>query len=379
MRVLLVGKGAPEQGGIPVFLSSLLESTLADEFELDFLNLATSGERHGGRLSFGNVRRTLSDAGAVWRRGRGHDLVHIHSAAAPGVTLVRSGLLMTVARARGARPILHVHGGLVAQWLTNTRRRAVAWLALKPASAIVAVSSDGEAALSSVVDRGRLTRIDNGVDVERFRPAGSTRRRRPRVLYVGLLTPRKGLLDLFEASSAVLADGLDHELRILGGVPDEGGRAEEQVRAAVPAHARLMGTMEHERMPSAYAEADIFCLPSWWEAMPLSVLEAMASGLPVVATDVGEVSRLVEHGVTGLVVRPHDPAGLADALRSLLADPERGAAMGAAARARSVEQYSLRRTVAAIAALYSSVGPDRRVSRRRAGSGPSPAPPSSRL
>lgn len=354
MRVLLVGKGAPERGGIPVFLESLLASRLAEEVDLEFLNLATDAgdERRGGRFSAGNVVRAATDAIRVWRRAPGNDIVHIHSAAAPGVTLVRAGLLAAAGRARRARTVVHVHGGLLALWLSSPRRRRVAKAALAAATEVVTVSADAEAALAAVVPGVRLSRIDNGVDVDRFVPGPVPQRTAPQILYVGLLTARKGLLDLFAASSSLLAEGLDHELVIVGGMPDEGSSAEAEVRAAAPTHARLVGTRTHDDMPAVYAGADVFCLASWWEAMPLSVLEAMAAGLPVVATDVGEVRRLVEHEVTGLVVPARDRDALAAALRLLVSQPRRRREMGAAGRRRAVERFALARTVDAVADLY---------------------------
>ena len=86
-RVLLVGKGAPDRGGIPSFLHGLLGGELSRRYALSFLNVAHRGTPEGGRLSIGNVRRTLRDAAAVWRRAAGHDVVHINSALAPGVTV----------------------------------------------------------------------------------------------------------------------------------------------------------------------------------------------------------------------------------------------------------------------------------------------------
>jgi glycosyltransferase involved in cell wall biosynthesis len=109
-------------------------------------------------------------------------------------------------------------------------------------------------------------------------------------------------------------------------------------------------------MPQAYAEADVFCLPSWWEAMPLSVLEAMAAGLPVVATDVGDVSRLVTPPC-GLVVPTKSPHLVAEALRPLLEDVDLRRRMGDAARDRARSVFSSSATADAIGALYDELRP----------------------
>jgi glycosyltransferase involved in cell wall biosynthesis len=110
-------------------------------------------------------------------------------------------------------------------------------------------------------------------------------------------------------------------------------------------------------MPAAFAEADVFCLPSWWEAMPLSVLEAMAAGLPVVATDVGDVGRAVADGVTGYVVPVRDPVRLAGALEPLLTDMDLRRQMGVAGRARAAAMFSSQVTAGQVSALYDELRP----------------------
>jgi glycosyltransferase involved in cell wall biosynthesis len=127
------------------------------------------------------------------------------------------------------------------------------------------------------------------------------------------------------------------------------------VLAAADGHAVLLGTRPPEEMPTAYGRAEVFCLPSWWEAMPLSVLEAMASGLPVVATDVGEVSRVVTDGCHGVVAPPRAPDQLAEALRRVIEDPATARRMGDAARRRAVEDFSSVAMARAIGDLYDEV------------------------
>jgi glycosyltransferase involved in cell wall biosynthesis len=350
-RVLLVGKGAPDRGGIPTFLENLRGGDVGRQHEITFLNVAHSGIPQGGEITVGNVTRTARDALAVWRQARGHDVVHINSAVAPGVTALRAGLLATAARLRGCGVVMHVHGGNLSTWLEARRNRLVLKVAMAPVQRIVAVWAAGQKAIAEVVGAERVRLIENGVDCGRYSPP-ERGHRPPRVLYVGLLTPRKGVLDLLEASAQLRAEGVEHELRLLGGTPDEGPAAAEPVLEAADGQAVLLGTRPPEEMPTAYAAADVFCLPSWWEAMPMSVLEAMAAGLPVVASDVGDVARLVDDGETGYLVSPQSPVELASALRKLILDPQRAAEMGAAGRRRVEQHFSAEVNARAVCAVY---------------------------
>jgi glycosyltransferase involved in cell wall biosynthesis len=357
-RVLLVGKGFPDRGGIPSFLQMLLEGDLASRYRLTFLNVAHHGTPEGGEVTTGNVVRTLRDAWSVFVRAKDHDVVHIHSALAPTVTMLRAGLLALAGRMRGCAVVVHAHGGNLEDSLTTPLRRRLLWLSMIPAQRVVAVWSAGERALVRVLGSRKVLLVDNGVDCSRYddpEPPHDP----PRVLYVGLLTPRKGALDLIEASRRLAAQGVRHELRLLGGTPDEGPAAAVPVLEAAEGAATLLGTRAPEEMPQEYAAADVFCLPSWWEAMPLSVLEAMAAGLPVVATDVGDVSRLVTPDC-GRVVPVRSPEAVAEALRPLLEDVETRRRMGEAARDRARTTFSSTATAAAIGRLYDELRPGAR-------------------
>lgn len=355
-RVLLVGKGPPDRGGISAFLQTLLASDLAQRHDLRLLNLTREEVPRAGRLTKANLRRTLADARRLRREAANADVVHIHSALVPSVTLIRAGLLCAAARSRGAKVVLHVHSGLVELWLTTRARRALARAALGAAHRIVTMSNPTRDAIATAVGERRTSVVDNGIDVDRFRP-GRGSRARPRILYAGLLTPRKGVIDLLRASDELERRDLPHELVLAGGMPDEGPDDEAAVRAAASPTARLLGAKPHDEMPALYRDADVFCLPSWFEAMPLSILEAMASGLPVVATDVGDVPRVVEHGITGLLVPPKRPDALAEALAELLGDPERRRAMGSRGRTAVEARYSARRMIDEIDAIYGQLVP----------------------
>ena len=355
-RVLLVGKGPPDRGGISAFIGALLEGPLASSHELRFCNLTRDAKQQAGRLTASNVGRTLADARAVRRAAGWADVVHIHTALVPAVTLTRAGLLAAAARTRGAPVVLHVHSGWVERWLTTPARRAYARAMLAGVNRIVTMSNPSAQAIAAAVGRDRVSVFDNWVDLETYAP-GPEAERTPRILYAGVLTPRKGVGDLLRACASLAAGGVDHELLIAGGTSDDGVADADAVRRVACPTARYLGALPHDAMPSLFRDADVFCLPSWFEAMPLSILEAMASGVAVVATTVGDIPRLVEDGVTGILVPPNDPRALAAALGELVTDTERRRQMGKAGRRRVEESFDGSATVKALDDLYKQFEP----------------------
>jgi glycosyltransferase involved in cell wall biosynthesis len=154
--------------------------------------------------------------------------------------------------------------------------------------------------------------------------------------------------------------GLDILLRALAELPGVTavlvGEGEERDRLAKLAEAlgvaeRVLFVGWSEQARDHLTTFDVYVLPSRFEAVSASIIEAMFAGLPVVATNVGGVRDVVVHGETGLLVPPEDPAALARAVRGLLEDPTRRQQMGRAGRARAVERF----TAASMAAQYEAV------------------------
>lgn len=280
--------------------------------------------------------------------------MHIHTALLPLVTMLRAGLLARAARRAGARVLLHVHSGLAQTWLTTRSRRALAARVLGPVDRLIVVTEGSRAALAAALGADRVVLIDNGVKIEPSAPPPAAHQP-PRILYVGVLSPRKGLIELSQASSLLLERGVDHEVWLVGGTPEEGDAPEAEVRAATGDRALFLGVRPREDMPAIYREADVFCLPSWYEGMPLSILEAMAAGLPVVATAVGDVGRAVADSVTGRVIAVHDVSALASALEILLRDPALRQRMGNAGRERVEAGFDIHKTCARVDALYTEL------------------------
>jgi D-inositol-3-phosphate glycosyltransferase len=211
------------------------------------------------------------------------------------------------------------------------------------------------------VPRSRMTLVPSGVNVDRFRPDGPAAPRwtRPRILSVGRLVPRKGFEDLIRA----LPDAPAAELVVVGGpereLIDQDPYAQRLLRLAKECHVedrvRLVGAVGADEMPAWYRSADIVAATPWYEPFGLTPLEAMACGVPVVATAVGGLTDTVVDGVTGDLVAPHDPAGLGRTLRRLLADRSRRLGYAAAAVDRARHAYSWPQVAARMGAVYTSV------------------------
>jgi glycosyltransferase involved in cell wall biosynthesis len=174
--------------------------------------------------------------------------------------------------------------------------------------------------------------IPSGVDVPSG--GGEAEAEPPHVLYVGRLSPEKGILDLVDA-----ADG-GVPLVVVGDGP---------LREKVP---QALGFVPNAELGPYYERAAVVAVPSRREGYGVVCAEAMAHGKPVVASAVGGLLDLVRHGETGLLVPPGDSAGLREALHWLLGDPELRARMGAAARERAREQLSWERATAETLRAY---------------------------
>ena len=209
----------------------------------------------------------------------------------------------------------------------------------------------------------QYTFIYNGIDVDGFAARRVDRERKrtelglPRDAYVGItvgrLVPVKGQRYLIEAAARI-GDRIPPLMILLAG--DGPLRPELEQHAAsmgVEDKVRFLGTRQD--IPELLSCADVFVLPSLNEGLGLVLVEAMAMGVPCVATAVGGVPEVVADDVTGILVPPRDPRALADAVVRLADDPDRAREMGEQGRERAREMFSIQRTVARTEALYEEV------------------------
>jgi glycosyltransferase involved in cell wall biosynthesis len=176
-----------------------------------------------------------------------------------------------------------------------------------------------------------------GIDLEAFTPRSSPAQAPSsavRLLNIAAMSPRKGQIVLVRALARLRDRGRDVTLTVVGDGPERGTLEAEVARLGLSDRVIFLGSLGHSALAGCYEQADIFCLPSFAEGMPTVLMEAMASGVPVVATTIAGTAELVEHGVSGLLVAPARDDELADALDTLVTDGDVRQRFAAAGRRR---------------------------------------------
>lgn len=297
--------------------------------------------------------RALANVTRVLARER-FDLVHTHTPK----SLVLGQLAHRLARA--SRSVATLHGLYFRDTQPRLERRVFTELyrhSLKATDAIFCVSAEDSFRVErqGICPARKVVLIGQGTDTELFSPAVRERLRAsareslglaPEAQVIGTvarLTPEKGLYELLEAARRVTARHPHARFLVIG--PDY-----VLSRERLALQAQRMGVGERVQFlgmrtdtPSLYSAMDVFALPTYREGVPLALVEAAAMGLPVIATDIAACREVVDNGVSGRLVPARDAGALTEALEALLGDPDQRAALGAAARARAVNQFDRRR------------------------------------
>jgi len=280
------------------------------------------------------------------------ELVHLH--AAMRGSFWRKAIFAAIARRFGVPVVLHLHGSEMKAFYAAqpgpVKRMIVGQL--EAAARVLVLSESWRRFVAEIAPRAETAVVPNYVDV----PDGAALRARParEILFLGLIGERKGVFDLLPAFAAARAANGALELTIGGNGAIDRARSEAQ-RLGVADHVDLRGWVGAQEREALLTRADIFALPSRNEGLPMSVLEAMARGLPVIATPVGGVPELIEDGVNGLLVPLADPDALARAILKLADDQEGRAALGRAARETILARHSAAVALPALEHVYATV------------------------
>jgi len=349
-RVLMVGTALGGRGGIASVVGVLRADGLFEREGVAYVASHADGSR---QAKLGSALRGLWRAGRACSGSGRPAIVHVH--AGSGASFLRKSLVLLMARRSGAPTIFHLHGGgfrryaqldagpLLRRWIRHT---------LEASSRVIALSPGWAAVVRECAPRARVEVLPNPVRLAPPAPAGQAEA--GRILFLGRIAPAKGVDELLQACARLAGERPALRL-VLGGDGDLAWARRRAAELGIASQVELPGWLDAHERDAQLARACLFCLPSHAEGLPMSMLEAMAAGVPVVATTVGGIPEALADGALGLLVPSRDAGALAHALGRLLDDDGLHAQLACAARAAVERHYSTGVVCARLAELYAQL------------------------
>ncbi len=281
-----------------------------------------------------------------WHHSRPFDLVHYHA-------LRHDALAVQLAFGRGGPPrVFTNHSATFLQAAPIPWKRPALRAELARAQRVLAPSAElRDVTVSLGYPRDRCIYIPNGVDARMFTPAAQAPSD-PTVLATRRLEHKNGMDLLIRAWPAVVGSFPAARLMVAGDGPERPRLERLAHQLGVADAVRFLGTVGREALPELYREASVCVLPSRLEAVSVSALEALASGLPVVATRVGGLPEVVRTGITGILAEPESPGSIAHAIATVLAMPDVGRSLGLQGRRLVEQEYGWDQVAARTVEVY---------------------------
>ena len=352
-RLLLIGPLPPPLGGVQLIVDMQLRSSLAQEFDVRPVDtskreLRWAVENPTWKTPFYFARDFLQLIRMLVRVRPDAALVHATSS----LSILRDWVFMVTARLFGAKVICHYHGTLHARFPSGETRigRAVGRLLMSAAHRVIVLSPTYQREMGKAWKRDDLVWVSNVADVALFRnvpadtPAPWLASGERAVLFVGRLSAPKGIYDLFDAIPRVIERHPEARFVLVGVA--ESDAMEPVIRAeagrrGIAARLTFLGSLEGRDKAAAFVTSKMIVVPSWTEAFPLVIPEAMAAGLPVIATAVGAIPDFVKDGEDGFLVVPRKPAELAERICRLLDDESLRRRISERLRERAPREFAI--------------------------------------
>lgn len=356
INVVMVGPPLDSMGG----MTSVVRQTVGLAYDGRYAvhHLPTT---HGNQLderSWQKLRRHRAQVDRLHRTVKELDarIVHIHTCS--GFSFYRSLVDMLAARRLDCHTVLHVHGAQFNEFFHESSapaRWSIGW-GLSRADRVIALSSSWRDKLLAMAPAANVTVIENSVapgNERAVREAGHSES--CHFIILARMDQWKGIDDALEASHELAQRGVNFRLTLAGpeGTAGDAAGLIEKIRSLGIAHqVCYIGPVEGDAKTNLLESADVYLLPSHNEGMPVSLLEALAHGLPIVGTCVGAVPEVVEDGVVGFLVPPKSPSQLAEAMATIATNVGRRAQFANAARCLAKSRFSLMRFERELIGLY---------------------------
>lgn len=351
-HIVMIGTRSDACGGIASVISLYERNGLFRRRDVVYLPTHCNGQKiEKGKLLFAAGMRLLQ----LLVRQRVL-LLHVHVAS--NASFWRKSLFLMMARAWNVPTVLHLHAGpfpLFYSERCNAPAKYIVRQVLSRVSTVLVVSNALNRWVRSIcTPKSVVTLFNPSVLVTDCHYSCKRPREAATILFLGNLGKAKGTYDLLHAMSRVANTVPEAKLMLCG--DGETGKTRELIRQLSLEHCvQLPGWIDQQRRAELLASASLFVLPSYAEGLPMSILEAMGAGLPVIATRVGGVPDAISHEREGLLVEPGDIDQLAASIVRLLKNPDERRRLAEAAHSAVRENFGPDRTIAPLEALYDAL------------------------
>jgi glycosyltransferase involved in cell wall biosynthesis len=359
-RVLMIGPGRGIVGGI----SSLVETVvpaLDKRVKLVYLpSVKNRDMKRSGKISLFNIANAFRQYAIFLAAILKHrpQIVHLHTS--QGTGFYKDLFHMIMAKLCRCRLVVHVHaaepealcghGGSIC--------RKIAIMSFSISDTVIAVSEKWREFLSQLIDSRKVVTLVNCVNCRIFDfPEKNRLALTLNVLFLGEVGPRKGVFDLLKAMDNPKLRGSKIKLWVAGAEERDGDfkRAQKlSEKLRIGAVCKIFGTVIGQYKIDLLRHADVFVLPSYNEGLPIAILEAMASSLPIISTTVGGIPEIVRDGFNGYLIKPGDIEALADRLSHFLTNHKIAQEMGRNSRSIAEAELDVEGYVDRLLTIYES-------------------------
>jgi glycosyltransferase involved in cell wall biosynthesis len=366
-HILVVGPVPPPYGGIASVIEDIANSDLSKEYVFEIFDRSAvfppGAEGLIGKNLF-RAKRFLRFFKKV-RSGKYH-FVHVHSS---DPVFLGTTIFMLLSRLAGAKILLHVHGTDWTSFYSEAPpfKKIYTWIGLRLPDKIVVLYQLWVDKIRNLRPTADVRVLRNFIharnppdtsEIEAARESLGLTKDHFVVLTVGSVGKNKGSFEILKAVPKAIAKDDSIRFVLLGGEERPGNMA--QLTSIVKEQkigqwVQLTGELKREKVPAFLGFAAIFLLPSFWEGMPVTIIEAMRSGLPIISTPVAGIPDMIENGVSGLLIKPGAPDEIAEAVLMLKQDKSLREKLAAGAKATFEETFESSKVVEELRSLFRSM------------------------
>ena len=351
-KVLMFGPGLKVMGGISSVVNGWIEAGIEQKLDLKYITTLQDGRpgRYLGKLSDALKAYSI----LLIEIMRPVDIVHIHLSSY--MSFYRKLIIFWFVKKRKIKTIAHLHGSMFKEFYKNgsaIQKNLIKWMFNK-SDAIIVLSETWHQFVSEISTNSNIYILHNGVSLETFQTKKSINKQHITITFMGRLGKRKGTYDLIDVFTRLSTEYPDVEL-LLGG----DGNIEEVKnlvdKKGLNNRIHVLGWISGPEKIKVFANSDIYALPSYNEGLPVSILEAMASSLPIVSTTVGGIPEAVIDNKNGFLVQPGDIDTLYMRLSELCRRKQLRQKMGQASVELASQKFDVQKLIDALITVYKNV------------------------